>query len=99
MFGVVVKIPINSLANVPELPKLSSKFFLEEFKNSCFGRILEHSIASVFDDPKFHIGQTSDLVKNLLPVPLSRENMPPMPGTQSIIRLVFLHLSCWSRPM
>ena len=43
--------------------------------------------------------KTSDLVKNLLPVPLSRENMPPMPGTQSIIRLVFLHLSCWSRPM
>ena len=29
MFGVVVKTPINSLANVPELPKLSSKFFLE----------------------------------------------------------------------
>ena len=29
MFGVVDKTPINSLANVPELPKLSSKFFLE----------------------------------------------------------------------
>ena len=36
----------------------------------------------------------SDLVKNLLPVPLSNENIPPIPLMQSIIKSVFFQASC-----
>ena len=32
------------------------------------------------------MAQTVDLVKNLLPVPLSKENMPPIPETESMIK-------------
>ena len=40
--------------------------------------------------------QISDLVKNLLPVPLSNENIPPIPFTASIVRSVCFHFSYWS---
>ena len=37
--------------------------------------------------------QISDFVKNLLPVPLSSENIPPIPFTASIVRSVCFHFS------
>ena len=40
--------------------------------------------------------QISDLVRNLRPVPLSNENMPPIPLTASIVRSVCFHFSYWS---
>ena len=40
--------------------------------------------------------QISDLVRNLRPVPLSNENIPPIPLTASIVKSVCFHFSYWS---